>query len=200
MNDPVLPKRAEHGDRSGFIAFLTKLGESKDRGALAGLRRSLQDPTGVAASACPYVVPFLPKEADRFQERIFFLVGALYALHPEHADGVSLGHAFRRINDETSEGRQGKDNQSTRARFVALLDAHADDVGQHVRHAVSLARAKNVALDWERLLRDLRYWRNPDRDVQRRLAGDFWRPSEAAPAPPPSCPPSDTVSESEASR
>lgn len=180
------PERTEHANSTQFVSFLLKLAKppqeegkkprrDKERGVLAALRRSLQDPTGMAASACPYVVPFLPKEPDPFVEKMFFLVGALFALHSEHEEGTSLGHLFRRINNDTAEGKQGKDNPSTRARFVALLDAHAEDVGEHVRHAVSLGRAKNVALDWDRLLRDLSSWRHPDRWVQRRLAYDFWR-------------------------
>jgi len=152
---------------TGFVEFLLGIAQHDDRAALAALRRSLQEPTGIAMSACPYVVPFLPAEADRFVERTYFLVGALFALHPDNEPGVSLGLAFRRINDDTAEG--------TRARFVALLDAHPDDIAEHVRHAVSLARARAIPLDWVRTLKDLLAWRAPDRWVQRKLAGDFWR-------------------------
>lgn len=162
-----------------FVAHLLGLVEREDRGALAALRRSLQEPTGIAMSACPHVVPFLPDEADRkndggFTERAYFLIGALFALHPEHAEGVSLGHAFRRINSDTAEGKKGADNQSTRSRFVALLDAHQDDVADHLRHAVSLARAKEIRIDWVRTLKQLLQWGAPSRWVQRRLAADFW--------------------------
>jgi CRISPR type I-E-associated protein CasB/Cse2 len=198
MTEPIMPERSH---RTGFVSFLVKLADpkAKDRGALAALRRSLQDPRGVAASACPYVMPFLPETADQFEERMFFLVGALFTLHPEHQQGVSLGHIFRRINDATTEGRHGKDNPSTRARFVALLDAHADGVADHVRHAVSLARASsnNIALDWDRLLRDLRRWRDPERSVQHWLARDFWRPTQDAPS---SSPTTAIAAESEAPR
>lgn len=152
---------------SAFVAHLQRLAERDDRGALAALRRSLQEPSGVAMSACPHVVPFLPSEQDGYRERSFFLVAALFALHPVHAQGVSLGHAFRRIDG-------GAGNESTRARFVALLDAHPDDVADHLRHAVSLARAHDVPLDWVRTLKDLLAWRAPDRWAQRRLAHDFW--------------------------
>jgi CRISPR system Cascade subunit CasB len=162
-------------DRAGaFVEHLRVLGEDDDRGALAALRSSLQEPGGIGMRACPHVVPFLPPEPDRYRERAFFLVGALFALHPEHAEGVSIGHAFRRINADTAEGQTGGDNESTRARFVALLDAHEDDLAEHLRHAVSLARAKEIRLDWARLLRDVLQWRAPDRWVQRRLAADFW--------------------------
>ena len=161
--------------RDGIGAFAERLyglAEQEDRGALAALRRSLQDPSGMAAAACPFVVPFLPKESDLYAERAYFLVAALFALSGEHAPDVSVGDAFRRINLEASS--DGKDNPSVRGRFVALLDAEPEDVGEHLRHMASLARAKGIALDWAKLLRDLLQLRHPDRYVQRRWAHDFW--------------------------
>lgn len=155
-----------------FAERLYALSDAEDRGALASLRRSLQDPSGMSPAACPYVVPFLPKEPDLYLERAYFLVAALFALAGDHADGVSIGDAFRRINQASSS--DGKDNPSVRGRFVALLDAHPEDAGEHLRHVASLARAHGVALDWERLLRDLLHLRHPERRVQRAWAHDFW--------------------------
>lgn len=161
--------------RAAFIARLRKLADEEDRGALAALRASLQDPNGMAAAACPYVVPYLPAVENVDRDHRFFLVGALFALHPDPGgDGVSLGHAFRAIN-EAQEGPGKGDNESLRGRFVALLDAHPDDLGDHLRHAVSLARSKQQPLDWARLLRDVLAWDDPSRHVQRRLARDFWK-------------------------
>jgi CRISPR system Cascade subunit CasB len=184
------PKHHARDRATGFVEYLRGIAEREDRGALAALRRSIQEPSGIAMSACPYVVPFLPAEPNRFIERAYFLVGALFALHPDHAQGVSLGHAFRRINDGTADGQKGGDNESTRARFVALLDAHADDIADHLRHAVSLARARTIPLDWLRTLKDLLNWGEPDRWVQRRLAADFWRSdSDDTHTAPPASPP-----------
>jgi len=168
---------SREGRAAAFVSHLRGLADAEDRGALAALRRSLQSSSGMAMTACPHVVPWLRVESSEWEQKCFFLIAALFALHPEHEDSVSIGHAFRRINDETAEGRQGGDNESTRARFVALLDAHADDVAEHLRHAVSLARSKGVAIDWYRTLRDLLDWRHESRRVQRRLASEFWRES-----------------------
>ena len=172
----MIPNESVHVPKTdgihAFSEYLYSLSERQDRGALAALRRSLQDPMGMSAAACPYVVPFLPKEPDLYRERAYFLVGALYALAGSHAKGVSIGDAFRRIQVDGST--DGKDNPSTRARFVALLDAHPDDAGEHLRHVASLARAKEVSLDWEKLLRDLLGLRHPERRVQRAWAHDFW--------------------------
>lgn len=184
------PRESTQDRAARFIAHLLALVERDDRGALAALRRSLQEPTGISMSACPYVVPFLPPVKDRndgeFTERAFFLIGALFALHPEHKEGVSLGHAFQSINWRTVEGKKGADNPSVRSRFVALLDAHEDDIAEHLRHAVSLARANEVRLDWVLTLTHLLRWRRADRRVQRDLATDFWsnrlQTTEANPA------------------
>ena len=184
------PKGQSRDRASGFVEYLRGIAAREDRGALAALRRSIQEPTGIAMSACPYVVPFLSAEPNPYVERAYFLVGALFALHPDHAQGVSLGHAFRRINDGTAEGQKGGDNESTRARFVALLDAHPDDIADHLRHAVSLARARAIPVDWVRTLKDLLNWGAPDRWVQRRLAADFWRSdSDDTQTAPPASPP-----------
>lgn len=134
----------------------------------------------MAAAACPYVMPYLPPTENVGRDRAYFLIGALFALHPDPGgEGVSLGHAFRAIND-AQEGLGKADNESLRARFVALLDAHPDDLGGHLRHAVSLLRAKQKTLDWERLLTDVLGWDHPSRHVQRRLARDFWSPPHSA--------------------
>ena len=160
---------------AAFVARLRGLADAEDRGALAALRASLQDPHGMAAAACPYVVPFLPLDEDLSRDGAYFLVGALFALHSDAGgDGVSLGHAFRAIN-EGQEGPGKPDNESLRGRFVALLDADREDLPDHLRHVVSLARAKLKPLDWYRLLRDVLGWDHPSRYVQRRLARDFWK-------------------------
>lgn len=157
-----------------FISHLRKLADNEDRGALAALRRSLQDRTGMAAAACPHVDPWLPRSEDAYRDRAFFLVGALFALHPDPGgEGTGLGRAFRAINAD-QEGPGAGDNESLRQRFVALLDADAEDLPAHLRHAVSLARSKGKPLDWDRLLRDVLAWRGESRRVQRRLAREFW--------------------------
>jgi CRISPR system Cascade subunit CasB len=166
--------RAEtHDAIHRFVARLYAFAAAEDRGALAALRRSLQDPNGMAASAFPHVVPFLPKEQSPLRDRAYFLVAALFAQATTHELGVSIGDAFRRIQ-AASGAADGKDNPSIRSRFVALLDAHPEDVADHLRHALSLARAKDVAIDWEQLLRDILRLGYADRPVQRRWAQDFW--------------------------
>lgn len=170
--EPDLPARFIDSLRA-----LAKEGE-EDLGALSALRKSLIDPRGMAAAACPYVVRFLPKRTDLFRERAFFAIGALFALHRGHRQGVGLGEAWHRV----AFGPEGE-NGSMRARFVALLDCHPDDVVEHLRYAVSILRSKDVDLDWAKLLRDLLSWDREDRRVQRDWAREYWGREDNADQP-----------------
>lgn len=145
-----------------FVSHLEGLARRKDRGAIAKLRRGTGRTAGSAVDALPLIVPFLPSD-DRAAES-FFLVGALFGMHPEPGGTGNFGDAFRRLGD----------HESAKKRFLALLNAHADDVGEHLRHAVSLARAKDVPIDYRRLLRDLTHWSHPERFVQLAWARSYW--------------------------
>jgi CRISPR system Cascade subunit CasB len=154
-------------ERSPFVLRLEKLRDSEDRAALARLRRGLGQSNG-CVEMYPYVVPFLPK--DTRQTRWFFLVGSLFGLHPQAAPAgeETVGTLFARMRDHD------RASESLEGRFVALLNAHEDDLGEHLRHAVSLARSRNIAVDFNRLLADLLRWSHPERFVQLRWGRDFW--------------------------
>lgn len=152
-----------------FVAHLRALADREDRGALSALRKSLQAPDGMAAAAYPYVVPFLDDKPSS-RDRVFFLIAALFATHPTPG-GVSLGIAFGLLSTKPED----RFNESIRRRFVALLDADPEDVGEHLRQAVSLCRARGVAIDWEQTLKDLLAFPHPDRYAQRRLAREYWQ-------------------------
>lgn len=152
-------KQEEHP----FISRLEQLRESDDRGALAKLRRGVGKRMG-SPEMYPYVVPFLPDSAQ--DRELYFLVASLFAMHPNAASrGKSMGKVFQEMKD---------DSESIEKRFVNLLSADSEDIGGHLRHAVSLAKSKGVAVDYHRLLYDLRYWTHPDRFVQLQWAKDFW--------------------------
>lgn len=145
-----------------LISALERLVQAEDRAALAALRRSLAE--DAVAHAYPYVVPFFPGQASSWLERTYLLVAGLFALHPA-VGPFSLGTALRRVRDMTG-------SSSIERRFVALLDAHPEDLGPHLRHAVALVRSKDIPLDWHDLLRTVREW-NMDW-ARRRWARDFW--------------------------
>ena len=156
-----------------FISRLETLGgiaprSSSDRGALAALRRSLASWPSVPPEAVRVVAPFLPEQATGWRERVYYLIAGLFALHPcpssQDAYGPSLGKALR----------QGDSAQGPERRLLALLGCKSADLANHLRHAVSYLRARDVSVDYRQLMRDLFWWDAAEGDVQRRWGRDFW--------------------------
>lgn len=148
-----------------LVENLEALRDSKDTAALAKLRRGLGKPNGTP-EMYPYVVRFI--ENDRKAEERAFLVASLFALHPTPApEGRTMGHVFAGI-------RRIQNTDSIEKRFVRLLEADIEDVGHHLRQAVSLAKSKQIAVNYHNLMHDLKYWDHDERFVQLRWAKDFW--------------------------
>lgn len=148
----------------GYLLNLAKEGQ-EDRGALADLRTGLlvKEP-GKMARVHKHVVPYLPEK--RYDDRWYYVAAALFGCYPKHENGRSLGTAFRPLRVKSD---------SMEARFVALLNAHPDDLDDHLRHAVSLLKANEQPLDWFRLLADLLQWDHPEGHVQLKWARDFYK-------------------------
>jgi CRISPR system Cascade subunit CasB len=164
--------KAQPGKGERFISYLEELARNEDRAALAALRRSLGKSPGEAAETHRYVLRFNP---EPWEETAFYLVAGLFAMHPENWPKkeddkrlTNFGASFAWVRSKTDS------DSSIERRFVALLDCHADDLADHLRHAVSLLKAKEVPVDWLQLLRDLRNWNHEERRVQRRWARAFW--------------------------
>lgn len=149
-----------------FIGYLLKLAKegNEDRGALADLRSGLGKEPGEMARVHKHVVPYLPER--NYNDRWYYVTATLFGAFPQHGRGRSLGAAFRPLKQKSD---------SMEARFVALLNAHPDDLDGHLRHAVSLLKANEQPLDWFRLFEDLLQWDHPDGHVQLRWARDFYR-------------------------
>jgi CRISPR system Cascade subunit CasB len=62
-----------------FVTYLEQLEHAEDRAALAALRRSLGKSPGEASEAHRYVLRFNPPVRE---EETYYLIGALFALHP----------------------------------------------------------------------------------------------------------------------
>lgn len=154
-------------ERVKFVEFLEQLRDSDDRAALAALRRGLGKQPGTAVEMHRYVVPFLGADVTAWRESTHYLIASLFAFHPDPGGEGTLGMALAKVAAETASG-------STELRFMGLLNSHPDDLAEHLRHAVSLARAKGVPVDWHQLFRDVLGWPSPDRRVQKKWARDFW--------------------------
>ncbi len=147
----------------GYLLSLAKEGK-EDLGALADLRSGLGKEPGAMARVHKHVVPYLPEK--RYNDRWYYLTATLFGAFPKYLKDRSLGAAFRPL-------RQKSD--SMEARFVALLNAHAEDVDAHLRYAVRLLKSYDEPLDWFRLFEDLLQWDHPEGYVQLRWARDFYR-------------------------
>lgn len=162
---------------SDYVTALERLRDEKDRAALARLRRGIGKKMGTAPEMMPYVIPYL-HESPR-DPALCFLVASLFGMHPDKGEGgVSFGTVFKEIFKKSGE------SESIEKRFKAILSANSDDIGGHLRHAVSLAKSRGVPVDYYRLFYDLKQWEHPDRFVQLGWARDFWardnqRPNEA---------------------
>jgi CRISPR system Cascade subunit CasB len=167
MTEEIVQKSREER----FVEYLEEIERNEDRAALAALRRSLGKSPGEAVEAHRYVLPFNPAT---WEESAYYLVGGLFALHPQSwrkdkgdRNLTNLGASFARLGSEV-------ESKSIEKRFVALLNCHEDDLAEHLRHAISLLRSKEIPVDWIELLKDLRNWNYSDRSVQLRWARAFW--------------------------
>lgn len=161
-----------------FISRLETLGGiasdpiPPDRRALAALRRSLATWPAVPPEAVRVVAPFLPEQATGWRETVYYLIAALFALHPglsnkESGRGPSLGLALHAA--ALRDSAQGPER-----RLLALLGCKSEDLPNHLRHAVTYLRARDVSIDYRRLMQDLSWWDAGEGDVQRRWGRDFW--------------------------
>jgi CRISPR system Cascade subunit CasB len=148
----------------GYLLSLAKEGH-EDRGALADLRSGLGKEPGMMARVHKHVVPYLPEKG--YNDRWYYVTATLFGSFPKHRDGRSLGAAFRPLRSKS---------ESMEARFVALLNAHPDDLDDHLRHAVSLLKANEQPLDWFRFFEDVLQWDCPEGHIQLKWARDFYKP------------------------
>lgn len=181
-----------------FATFLLDLArpEAPNRAALAALRRGLGKSPGEAAEMFPYVVPWIPERASDWDHTTHFLVASLFALHPlPWADSDTASPRSRHLSRNFGASMAALISKrpdrldAVERRFVALLNAHQEDIGNHLRRNVALLKAAEIPVDWAQLLSDLLAWDRPQRSVQRRWARSFWRivnpssPQQASSAP-----------------
>jgi CRISPR system Cascade subunit CasB len=160
-----------HGER--FIEALVALYKQEDRAALAALRRGLGRLPGETMEMHRYVAPFTQR-LTRKQEDAYYLIAALFGLYPGESwtssEGrlrTSLGASLRWLVNESG-------SESVERRLVALLNAHVDDLPEHLRQTISLLKSQDIPVDWRQLLRDVINWDDDDRFVQRNWSKAFW--------------------------
>lgn len=158
---------------SDFVNRLSKL----DRGECAILRRNAGLTIAESRGALGLFYRLLPSGIGTGREEIFFLVATLYPLNERRMSG-DFGQTIRTLKQKT--GRDSLDR-----RMAILLDSQFDLVGGRtpgggelafrLRQAVKLAAGHEIGIDWPLLLRDLTWWTDPDRRVQKRWARSYFR-------------------------
>ena len=169
-----------------LIDDLLALEKRVDRATLASLRRGLGKEPGSAGEMYPFVLPRISDldEGDEslnywtWSQKCGFIVASLFAWHPlniEHdgSHGKNLGSSVLLLKQRNPAMEQGVER-----RFVALLNAEAEETHEHLRTMVGLLKANDIAIDWEQLLADLRGWNWRNRPVQTRWARSYWRASD----------------------
>jgi CRISPR system Cascade subunit CasB len=156
-----------------FIEELVVLYEQEDRAALAALRRGLGRPPGETIEMHPYVTPFA-QGLSRKQEDAYYLIAALFGLYPGEIWTSSEGRQRTNLGASLRWFANASNSESIERRFVALLNAHTDDLSEHLRQTISLLKSKDIPVDWRQLLRDVINWDDDDRFVQRNWSKAFW--------------------------
>ena len=156
-----------------FIEALVELYEQEDRAAFAALRRGLGKPLGEAMEMYPYVAPFT-QGLTRKQEDAYYLIAALFGLYPSESWTSSEGRLRTNLGASLRWFATDSRGESIERRFVALLNAHTDDLSEHLRQTISLLKSQNIPVDWRQLLRDVINWDYEDRFVQRNWSKAFW--------------------------
>lgn len=160
----------EPRSESGLVAYLNGLAKKQDRSALAHLRRGLGKKPGDAMEMYPYVGRFAGEQTNEAHERAVFLTAALFADYPDAPQNAGdLGSSVKQIAEKSD---------SIVRRFVALLDAGADDLHYYLRQMIGLLKANSVPVNWDQLFKDIRNWSHDDRFVQRNWARSFWGSKE----------------------
>ena len=156
----------EMSAESRFIGYLKGLEKRQDRAALAHLRRGLGKPPKTAMEMFPYLGRFLSHDAKPNYENTVFIVAALFAYYPDAKNtSGNLGASLRELKENSD---------SIEKRFVALLNAEAEDLPYYLRQIIGLLKSNAVAVNWERLFKDVQNWNSDKRFVQQKWAEQFW--------------------------
>jgi CRISPR system Cascade subunit CasB len=171
-------KIGEHS--KSFICYLQALKAQERRDVLATLRQSLAFEPGTYPKAFPYIERFVSLDAhERDSYRLaLYAVAGLFARHPEHVENKSFAAAFGELMRRRESG-------SIEQRFIALLDADAENIVDYLRQSVSLLASDGIGCNYVHLLDDLSDWMNPFKTEKRdrlrqRWARDFYRATQTA--------------------
>lgn len=146
--------------------------QRQHRGVMARLRRGLSETTRQDAWTVlgPYFGPMAVGHP------VFETVSACFALHPS-APAPAIGNFGETMREVM--GNKMREEKETHTRFRRLLAcSNQDEICQHVRHAIRLAKSKEKDVNYRKLFEDLWWW-NDWRKIA--WAKAYWNvPADAA--------------------
>ncbi len=177
--------------KQSFIRFLRGIDPEKqeNRAMLAILRRGLRNGTATT-DTFRYLAPHFSEKENDLKNHWMFVIAELFAIHPDFykppkpepsepgkepkkTPRETIGRLFLRL-EQTEKFGEG---ESLTRRFQALLKSHEDEVGEHLRHAIKLAKTHSIAVDYGVLLDNLSNWSHQEKFIQLQWAKDFWQRS-----------------------
>lgn len=155
-------------------SLLERLRKNKDdRGMMANLRCILVE------SKKHRAWPVLNRVGVAIEDDVAAFVSGLFATYPDGDSdssknfGVTCKAIERARNETTSSTDKDKKLTPTERRFQHLLAADRDEIQDRVMRMVLLAKSQGVAVNYGKLLHDLKYW--GDR-TKTEWASAFWTP------------------------
>ena len=135
-----------------LVTRLEQWHHQEDRGVLARLRRGLSETTRQEAWTVlgPHFGP------NAIGNSVYETVAGCFALHPfGTAPNIgNFGETMRSVM-----GDQMAKQAETHARFRRLLAcSDRDEICQHIRHAIRLAKSKETEVNYRKLFEDLWWW------------------------------------------
>lgn len=163
--------------------FIRRL-ETLDTGGRARLKRNAGRTLNEARDVYQVFFSILPFSVQERHHDDYFLIATLYAVgtrreNPRPANPPrSFGASLRRVRQQI-QGDSDDRQISLDKRVETLLDADREQLDFRLRQMVSLLVAHEVAVDWRRLLRDVRAWDHEDHFVQMTWARDYFAAAAA---------------------
>jgi CRISPR system Cascade subunit CasB len=158
------------------IRFLKSVGDrtKNDNGAKADLKRAMSGEPEHIRKVYPFVLPYVGKASEWEQEQIWIPIACLSIYYPqtlrEEEKQRNFGYSCRGL--ATATNSDGIDR-----RFRALLDLALTDMQPPLTALVRQMKSKGIAIDYPKLLADLRQWEHPNQYIQDHWARVFWGPS-----------------------
>jgi CRISPR system Cascade subunit CasB len=142
-----------------------------DSGAKAGFKRALSGESEHIRKVYPFVLPFLGGVSDWEQEHVWIPVACLAVYYPQ---AIREDDKYRNFGKSCEGLAKATTSEGADRRFRALLDLSLEDIYSPLTALVRQLKSKGIAIDYPRLLSDLRQWDHADQYIQDRWARTFW--------------------------